>query len=84
MALAENKNKETTHFSTLTFGQITEHIAFVKVIYNGDVIYDDLYGAETPQSVRRLMANYSAKIIYEMNIEVVQSHHCILTIKGER
>ena len=69
--------------SELTFRELTENLAFIKIIYNGEVIYDDMTGEETLEHLNEVLDTYENKCIYEMNIKVVEFHHCILTIKGE-
>ncbi len=79
--------------SSLTFRDLTENLAFVKVIYNDKVIYDDISylsddftyneDGETLEHLNQILNDYGDKIVYEMNIEVVEQHHCILTIEGE-
>ena len=69
--------------SSLTFNDLIENLNFVKIIYNKEVIYDDLCGEETIEHLNEVINSYCDKIIYEMKIKVVDFHHCILTIKGE-
>ena len=69
--------------STLTFGEITENLAYIKVIWNGQCIYDDECGNETFEHLKQIKKDYRDKVIDEMNIKMVQFHHCILNIKGE-
>ena len=69
--------------SELTFGELTENLAWIKIIYNGEVIYDDYDGEETVESVRRIEEAYKNKIVYRMDVRIVDWHHCILTIRGE-
>ena len=70
-------------YSSLTFGELTENLAYVKIIYNGKVIYNDKTGDETLEHLKQIEAEYKNKIIYKMNVIVTQYHHCILKIKGE-
>ena len=69
--------------SKLTFGELTENLAYIKIIWNKEIIYDDEIGDETPEHLHEIENKYKDKIVYEMNIKVTQFHHCILTIKGE-
>lgn len=69
--------------SELTFGELTENLAWIKIIYNGEVIYDDYDGEETVESARRIEGAYKDKIVYRMDVRIVDWHHCILTIRGE-
>ena len=71
--------------SELTFDELTANLAFVKVIYNGKVIYDDTTDeGETPYSLYSMRVLYGKKIVYSMKVDVVDFHHCVLTIKGEK
>lgn len=79
LLLEEEKRKQ----SELTFGELTENLAWIKIIYNGEVIYDDYDGEETVESVRRIEEAYKDKIVYRMDVRIVDWHHCILTIRGE-
>lgn len=69
--------------SSITFGELTDHLAYIKIIYNGKIIYDDVTGDETPEHLHEIENKYKNKIIYEMNVKITQFHHCILNIKGE-
>lgn len=69
--------------SELTFGELTENLNFIKIIYNDEIIFDDLDGDETLEHLHEIENKYKDKIVYEMNIKVTQFHHCILKIKGE-
>ena len=69
--------------SELTFGELTENLAWIKIIYNGEVIYNDYDREETVESVRGIEEAYKDKIVYRMDVRIVDWHHCILTIRGE-
>lgn len=69
--------------SSITFRELTEPLAYIKIIYNGKIIYDDEVGNETREHYEQMKEEYKNKIIYEMNIKITQFHHCILKIKGE-
>ena len=69
--------------SELTFRELKENLAFIKIIYNDEVIYDDMTGEETLKHLNEIQDKYNDKIVYEMNIKICQFHHCILDIKGE-
>lgn len=71
------------NYSSLTFAELTKDLAFIKIKYNGEVIYDDLVGQETIDHLKEIQTAYANKKIYTMKIKVVQGHHCILNIKGE-
>lgn len=70
-------------YSSLTFGELTENLAYIKIIYNGKVIYDDETGNETFEHLKQIEDGYKNKVIYKMNVIVTHYHHCILKIKGE-
>ena len=69
--------------SSITFGELTENLTYIKIIYNGEVIYDNMTGEETLEHLTEVGEKYNDKIVYEMNIKICQFHHCILTIEGE-
>ena len=78
--------------SELTFKELTENLAFVKITYNNKVIYDDYSylldddvenDGETLEHLNQVIEDYANKKIYKMLIEVVEFHHCLLTIEGE-
>ena len=69
--------------SELTFGELTENLAWIKIIYNGEVIYDDYDGEETVESARKIEETYANKIVYRMDVRIIGWHHCVLTIRGE-
>ena len=71
------------HNSTVTFEELTRNLAFVKIIYNGKTIYDDVVGEETPEHLLQIQKEYANKVVYRMKIKIVHFHHCILNIKGE-
>ena len=89
--------------SSLTFNDLTKDLAFVKVYWNGYMIYSDTYdicfdddeelyrcyGKEFVEThfgkggLSYLQEHYGNKIVYQMNITIVENHHCILSITGE-
>ncbi len=76
--------------SELTFAELTENLAYLKVIWNGKVIWSDLDDEiETDsdnclQQLFRMQKEYADKKVYKMTIDVIHFHHCILTIEGEK
>lgn len=70
--------------SELTFEELTENLAYVKIIYNGKLIYNDENGKETLAHLLKIKSEYKDKIVYKISIKVVDFHHCILKIKGEK
>lgn len=69
--------------SELTFYELTKDLPFIKVIWNGKIIYDDTTDAE-PISLDPLYKEYGKKIVYGMKLKVVSYHHCELDIRGEK
>ena len=69
--------------SSLTFGKLTKNLAYVKIVWNGKVIFDDHYDTDSFYHLLDVQSDYNNKIVYEMNVKIVDFHHCILTIKGE-
>ena len=69
--------------SSLTFGDLIDNLNFVKVTWNSKVVYDEIDREETFKNLVEVTQFYKDKIVYEMNIEIVDFHHCILNIKGE-
>lgn len=71
--------------SEVTFDELTANLAFVKVVYNGKTIYDDTTDeGETPYSLYSMRVLYGKKIVCSMKVDIVDFHHCVLTIKGEK
>ena len=74
--------------SELTFKELTKNLAYLKIIWNGEVIWEDATngddGWQSYESMCKIREQYANKIVYEMNIKIIQSHHCILDIKGEK
>lgn len=68
--------------STLTFKDLTKHLNYIKVIWNDKKIYDD-DEINSYQDFLDFERKIKDKIIYSMNIIVVEFHHCILVIQGE-
>ena len=71
-----------TYYSEFTFDNLVNGpLNFIKVIWNGEVVYDDDYAtAEILELVENTLKN---KVIYEAKITIVQFHHCIIEIFGQ-
>jgi hypothetical protein len=70
--------------SMLTFGELTKNLLYVKIIYNGKLIYDDTTDeGETIKHLHEIERSYDKKKVYEMTIKVINFHHCELIIEGE-
>lgn len=75
--------------SGLTFVELTENLNYLKVIWNGKVIWSDLDNEiesdsdNCLQQLFKMQKEYANKKVYKMTVEVVEFHHCILTIEGE-
>lgn len=70
--------------SELTFGDLTETLGYVKVYWNNKIVYDDEEGDGTFEEYENFKKHYDNKFVYEINIKIVQWHHCILKVKGEK
>ena len=76
--IVEEKKK-----SALTFKDLTESLAYVKVIWNGKVVYDDEFGEGTSEDLDIFQLEYNGKIVYGGKFEITGFHHIILDIEGE-
>ena len=76
--IVEEKRK-----SALTFKELTESLAYVKVIWNGKVVYDDEFGEGTPEDLENFQIEYNGKVVYGGKFEITGFHHIILDIEGE-
>lgn len=73
-----------THYSKFTFNDLMEgDFAYIKVIWNKKVIFDDDKEGTTYKDIERMTDVISDKIIYSAKIDIVQFHHCVIEIKGE-
>ena len=69
--------------SELTFKDFAGNLAYIKVIWNGKVVYDDEFGEGTLEELVIFQLKYNNKIIYSGRFIVKDFHHIILYIKGE-
>lgn len=62
-----------------------EFNSFVKVTWNGKVIWDDYvdHDFRTLQDLQNLEKNYANRLVYSMHVTVVEGHHTELIIEGE-
>ena len=70
--------------SELTFKGLTENLSYIKVYWNDKLVYDDEEGEITLEELENFKKLYNNKLVYEMDIKIVQWHHCILKVKGEK
>lgn len=70
--------------SELTFKEFAENLGYIKVIWNGKVVYDDEFGDGTLEELENFKLKYNNKIIYSGIFIVEDFHHIILDIKGEQ
>ena len=86
--------------STLTFGELTKNLAYIKVVWNGKVIFDDdidnceecksFYSKKLLDQItginglNYIQEKYKDKKVYSMYMSVVEFHHCELYIEGEK
>ena len=71
--------------SNLTFNEITGNLPWIKVVWNGQVVYDDTIDANraTIDDYNYVQKHLGDKKVYSMKIVVVQYHHCELYVEGE-
>ena len=69
-------------YSNLTFRYLTKDLLFIKVFWNGKLVYDDT-GLLPLIAMDVFDHIYGGKIVYRMDVQIVEFHHCILRIKGE-
>lgn len=69
--------------SELTFKDLTENLAYIKVYWNDKLVYNDEEGEATTEEFHTFQERYNDKIVYEMNIRIVEWHHCVLEVIGE-
>lgn len=70
-------------YSNLTFKELTKDLAFIKVFWNNKLVYDDTDWLPLI-SLDDLMDKYGDKVVYKIKLKVVEFHHCIIWIKGEK
>lgn len=69
--------------SEFTFKEFAENLGYIKVIWNGKVVYDDEFGDSTLEDLAKFQLKYNNKIVYSGKFKVADFHHTILNIKGE-
>ena len=69
--------------SKLRFKELTDGLNYIKVMWNGKIVYDDYYGDSSIEDLRNFENKYEDKVVYSMYIEVVEFHHCTLEVEGE-
>lgn len=81
--------------SEVTFNDIKDAFAYIKVIWNGDVIFDDDLDSDIGTKVsyikthsgqtgiKYIEENYGNRKIYSLYARVVDFHHFELYIEGE-
>lgn len=81
--------------SEITFNDIKDAFAYIKVIWNGDVIFDDDLDSDIGTKkfyilthsgrtgIKYIEDNYGNKKIYSLYARVVEFHHFELYIEGE-
>lgn len=86
------KRKDT---SQITFNDIKDTFAYIKVVWNGDVIFDDDLDSDIGTKVSYIKTHtglsgikyieekYGNKKIYSLYARVVDFHHFKLYIEGE-
>ena len=73
-----------THNSEFTFRNLMKgDFNYIKVIWNKIVIFDDDREGTTYKTIDRMLDVIEDKVIYSAKIDIVQFHHCIITIIGE-
>ena len=68
--------------STTTFNEVVGKMNFVKVIWNGKVVFED-GERTTDKDVREFKEKYGNKIVYEINAKIVEFHNYIFEVRGE-
>lgn len=79
--------KKNKRFSSLRFKDFeTPFNSFIKVTWNGKVLFDDMSDDPLMSSKERcesVTQKYGEKLVYSMYINVVSGHHTELFIEGE-
>jgi hypothetical protein len=70
--------------SRLRFKDLFEDTGYIKVFWNGDLVYDDECVDTSIEDLYAFQNKYDSKIVYSFRATVVQFHHVILYIKGEK
>ena len=74
--------------SQITFNDIKDTFAYIKVIWNGEDVFDDyletgLYSEFNGTEITKFEEKYGNKKIYSLYARVVEFHHFELYIEGE-
>ena len=80
--LAKDMKRPDMRVSEITFGEVADTLAFVKVKWNGKIVYDDKK-IESIANFGAFEDKYYDKKIFEMKIKIVQFHHCEIEVEGE-
>lgn len=70
--------------SELTFEELSKELNYTQVWWNKKKVFDDYDGDSSIEELRSFEEKYGNKIVYSMFIEVVEFHHCILKVEGEK
>lgn len=70
--------------SELTFEELSKELDYTQVWWNKKKVFDDYDGDSSIEELRSFEEKYGNKIVYSMFIEVVEFHHCILKVEGEK
>ena len=65
--------------STLTFKEVTSRLYYVEVFWNDKLVYENA----SLEKLWEFKEKYNDKIVYEINVKIVDSRYCILDVKGE-
>lgn len=65
--------------SSLTCKQLIDHLGFIRVYWNGRLVYDDM-GDETP-NLDAFYRDYGDRYVSSMQLFVVEDHHVVLKIE---
>lgn len=65
--------------SSMTFAELTDTLPFIKVVWNGKVVYDD----GDRDVFDEFYNKYAHREVYEMFMKVVECHHLAIWVKGE-
>ena len=69
--------------SCITFGELARNMIYVKVIWNGEVVYDDEEGEASIEDLDKFIKRYEGKTVYKGTFEVTGFHHFILSVEGD-
>ena len=71
-------------YSELTFYELTKNLGFVKVWWNGEVVFDDTVDDWYFSDLKAFYRAFGNRYVYEMKLKIVAGHHCELKVKGEK